>query len=237
MLHKKTFLKVSTTLCTPSNAYLTCKNTGFYQSLGCKRLSDLVQEEYQATEEVYGHERAQEVRSLILERLPLFLHEHTYVVPRVSFPWLNNEGNFIVRTFRKVEVTRSINFAGVKLSKSIEASAISRQKGRGEIQLWLACDMQVDMYEVATSLCRLLFGTHKVIDALFFMTMLSMDHHALQRRGYNGDNFFPFKKPYSLYFGSSPNSEATEHRERSSYRGPCEGEGHSTTYWIILQVT
>ena len=108
------------------------------------------------------------------------------MVPRVSFPWLNNEGNFIVRTFRKVEVTRSINFAGVKLSKSIEASAISRQEGDSEIQLWLGCDVQVDMYEVATSLCNLLFKTHKTIDALFFMTILSMDLSALQRRGYNG---------------------------------------------------
>ena len=136
---------------------------------------------------MHGHERAQEVRSLILERLPLFLHEHTYVVPRVSFLWLNDEENFIVRTFRKLEVTRSIDFAGVKLSKSIEASAISKQEGRGEIQLWLACDMQVDMYEVATSLCHLLFDTHKTIDALLFMTILSMDLNTLQRRGYNGN--------------------------------------------------
>ena len=138
-------------------------------------------------EEIQGHKTAQEVRSLVLERLPLFLHEHTYVVPQVSMAWLNNERNFVVRTFRKVITTRSINFPGAMLSKSFLVSAVSRQKARGEIQLWLAWDMQVDMYEVATSLCRLLFETHKVIDALFFMTLLSMDRHALQRRGYNGD--------------------------------------------------
>ena len=167
--------------------HLNLQTADLYQSLGCKQLSDLVQEEYQTTQEVFGHKRAQEVRTLILERLPLFLHEHTYVVPRVSCTWLNDESNFIVRTFSKVIVIRSIDFAGIKSSKSIEASAISRWKGRGEIQLWLASDMQVDMYEVATSLCHLLFDTHKVIDALLFMTMLSMDHHTLQRRGYNGD--------------------------------------------------
>ena len=61
------------------------------------------------------------------------------------------------------------------------------REGRGAIQLWLAGNSQVDMYEVATSLCRLLFNTYKVNDALLFMTILSTDLRALRRRGYNGD--------------------------------------------------
>ena len=162
------------------------ETTGFYQTLGCKRLSELVREEYRTTQEIYGHKTAQEVRSLILERLPLFLHEHTHAATRVSYTWLNNERNFIVRTFGKVSVTRSLNFAGAKSSKSIETSAIARREGKGAIQLWLASNAQVDMYEVATSLCRLLFDTYKVNDALLFMTILSTDLRALRRRGYNG---------------------------------------------------
>lgn len=160
---------------------------GFYQSLGCKRLSELVREEYRTTQEIYAHKTAQEIRSLILERLPLFLHEHTHAATRVSFTWLNNERNFVVRTFGKVTVTRSLNFAGARSSKSIETSAIARREGKGAIQLWLAGNAQVDMYEVATSLCRLLFDTYKVNDALLFMTILSTDLRALRRRGYNGD--------------------------------------------------
>ena len=163
------------------------KTAGFYQSLGCKRLSDLIREEYQTAQETYGHKAAQEVRSLILERLPLFLHEHTHATTRVSFTWLDNERNFVVKTFEKVTVTRSLNFAGVKSSKSIETSAIAMWEGRGAIQLWLAGNAQVDMYEVATSLCRLFFDTYKVSDALLFMTILSTDLHVLRRRGYNGD--------------------------------------------------
>lgn len=82
---------------------------------------------------------------------------------------------------------RGLNFAGVKSFKSIETSAIAMREGRGAIQLWLAGNSQVDMYEVATSLCRLLFNTYKVNDALLFMTILSTDLRALRRRGYNGD--------------------------------------------------
>lgn len=171
----------------PWNSMSALKSIGFYRSLGCKRLSELVREEYRTTQEIYGHKRAQETRSLILERLPLFLHEHTHATTRVSFAWLNNERNFVVRTFGKVTVTRGLNFAGAKSSKSIETSAIARREGKGAIQLWLAGNAQVDMYEVATSLCRLLFDTYKVNDALLFMTILSTDLRALRRRGYNGN--------------------------------------------------
>jgi len=170
----------------------TAETAGFYQSLGCKRLSELVREEYRTTHEIYGHRTAQDVRSLILERLPLFLHEHTHAATRVSFTWLNNERNFVVRTFGKVTVTRNLNFASARSSKSIETSAIARREGKGAIQLWLAGNAQVDMYEVATSLCRLLFDTYKVNDALLFMTILSTDLRALRRRGYNGDYEAPF---------------------------------------------
>ena len=170
----------------------TVETAGFYQFLGCKRLSELVREEYRITQEIYGHRTAQDVRSLILERLPLFLHEHTHATTRVPFTWLNNERNFVVRTFGKVTVTRSLNFAGARSSRSIETSAVARREGKGAIQLWLGGNSQVDMYEVATSLCRLLFDTYKVNDALLFMTILSTDLRALRRRGYNGDYQAPF---------------------------------------------
>ena len=124
------------------------------------------------------------------------------MAPQVSWDWLNNEKNFVVQTFKKVTVTRNISFGGTDLSKSIEASAISRREGEGEIQLCLAHDVQVDMYEVASSLCHLLFKTNKVIDALLFMTMLSTDLDALQRRGYNGNSDSSLFGYYSLHFNS-----------------------------------
>ena len=51
------------------------------------------------------------------------------------------------------------------------------------------------MYEVATSLCRLLFDTYKVHDAFLFMTILSTDLHALRRRGFKGNHAASFINP------------------------------------------
>jgi hypothetical protein len=150
----------------------------------------IVQEEYLTTQEIHGHQIAQEVRSLILQRLPLFLHEHTKPT-RISYMWLNNDKNFIVQAFEKVTVTRRLSFDGANLSKSIETSAIARQGGGGVVELCLGCNTEVDMYDVATSLCHLLFNTYRVNDALLLMTILSTDLHALRRRGFKGSYKFP----------------------------------------------
>ncbi|KDQ54066.1 hypothetical protein JAAARDRAFT_409896 [Jaapia argillacea MUCL 33604] len=161
---------------------------GFYVELGCPRLSSLAREDYKTTSEVVGSRIASETRSLILQRLPLFLHEHTHEKPQVSYGWLNTGNNFRVKTFGKLTVTKSIKYEGKQLSQVREASAVARKdEYGGPIQLWLAGNAQVDMYEVATSLCRLLFKTPRVNDALLFMTILSTDLKALKRRGYNVD--------------------------------------------------
>lgn len=104
--------------------------------------------------------------------------------------WLNNEENFIVRVFEKVTVTRRLSFADVQLSKSVEASAIARQEGGGVVELCLSCNIEVDMYEVSTSLCNLLFDTYRVNDAFLLMTILSTDLHSLRRRGFKGNYKF-----------------------------------------------
>ena len=187
VLHKKMPLKVSIAAYIPHNPTPTSEIAGVYQTLGCKRLSDLIQEEYQTTQETYQTKTAQEGRSLILERLPLFLYRHTDVTPRVSPAWLNREGNFIVRTFRKITVNRSINFAGTKSSKSFDISASARHEDEGPIELWLSDSREVDVHEVATSLCRLLLHTYKVNDTFLFGMLLSTDLHTLRSRGYPGN--------------------------------------------------
>ena len=140
--------------------------------------------------EVTDSNIAKSVRSLILERLPLFFQHHDGIAQHTT--WLNDEGNFIVRAFGKLSVTRSIDFAGVKSSIPIEPSAAANRQCAGRVELWLAGNTQVDMYDVATSLFHLIFDTHKVNDAFLFAMILSTDLRTLQRRGYNGDYEIPF---------------------------------------------
>lgn len=107
----------------------------------------MVREQHNTSSEVIASRKAAETRALILERLPLFLHEHTHTKTSVSYSWLNNDKHFIVKTFGKLTVTKTLAFDGKVSSKSQDASAVARRQGRGPIELWLAGNDQVDMYE------------------------------------------------------------------------------------------
>ncbi|KAK7445396.1 hypothetical protein VKT23_014813 [Stygiomarasmius scandens] len=159
----------------------------FYISLGSRRLSSIVKEEYKTSAEIPHSKSAEDMRALILERLPLFLHEYNHAKTKVSFNWLNTDGNFVVKTFGKLTVTKNLMYSDLRLTKSQDASAVAKRFGFGPIQLWIAGNIQPDMYEVATSLNRLFFEAPKANDALLFMTILSTDLRSLKRRGYNVD--------------------------------------------------
>jgi hypothetical protein len=119
----------------------------FYAELGSPRLSHLVREEYQTTAELQNSKTASEIRSLILERLPLFLHEHTHTRTRVSFSWLSTNSNFVLKTFGKLSVVKTLKYGQLDLSKKEEATAVARRVGSGPIQLLISENSQIDMYE------------------------------------------------------------------------------------------
>lgn len=120
----------------------------FYAQLGSRRLSSLVKEEYQSSAEVKNSKIAVDTRALILERLPLFLHEHSHARTRVSYSWLTSTINFVVKTYGKLSVTKSLTFGDLRLSRKQDASAVAQRTGNsGPIQLWIAGNAQIDMYE------------------------------------------------------------------------------------------
>ena len=107
----------------------------------------MIKEDHKTSGEISGSRKAAETRALILERLPLFLHEHTHTKTKVSYTWLNNDKNFVVKTFGKLTVTKTLLFGEKLASRSQDASAVARRLARGPIELWLAGNDQVDMYE------------------------------------------------------------------------------------------
>jgi hypothetical protein len=118
-----------------------------YLFLGSPRLSSLVKEDYRTSGEDPYSKIGPEVRHLILERLPLFLHEHPQSGIEISLNWLNKKKNFIVRVFGKLLVTKSLHHGDIRESRSDEASAAAKREGNGPIELWLADNKQVNMYE------------------------------------------------------------------------------------------
>jgi hypothetical protein len=118
-----------------------------YLFLGSPRLSSLVKEHYRTSGEAPYSKVGTEVRHLILERLPLFFHEHPQSGIEVSLDWLNKEKNLIARVFGKLLVTKSLHHGDIRESRSYEASAVAKREGNGPIELWLAGNKQVNMNE------------------------------------------------------------------------------------------
>ncbi|KIJ65877.1 hypothetical protein HYDPIDRAFT_151535 [Hydnomerulius pinastri MD-312] len=151
----------------------------FYASLGCSYLSAVVKERCNDLHEITATKTCPEVQSLILERLPLFIQKYTDTKPKVTIP--SSPDHLKVKACEKILVSKTLVTGNVKRTRDVWA--IARHEGNC-IELWISKTAKCDMYEVATSLCRLLFGTNKMNATLLLEMILSADLEVLERRGF-----------------------------------------------------
>ncbi|EJU01784.1 hypothetical protein DACRYDRAFT_107520 [Dacryopinax primogenitus] len=161
----------------------------FYEQLGSQRLSQLVSESYKPQGAADRSQFAQKTRALILERLPLFLHEHLASESRLKLvikpEWLENDANFRVLSVRGLRLTRQLQWNNMRYDHTTEASAGGNRQGRsGPVTMWVSTSDSLDWFEVANVLCNILFQAHGVNDSLLLSTLLSTELRALKRRGY-----------------------------------------------------
>ena len=115
--------------------------------LGSRRLSSLVKEEYLVRTEISNSKRPTYIRSLILERLPIFLHEHNHTKMKVSLDWLQIESNFQVKVYGQIKVKKTLSYGKLHLERRQEAWAVAQQGPAQRIELMLADNAEVDFYE------------------------------------------------------------------------------------------
>ncbi|KAF8415202.1 hypothetical protein L210DRAFT_3465017 [Boletus edulis BED1] len=159
----------------------------FYMSLGCRRLSTVVEETYNASNEIRDPKTSTEVRTLIFERLPLFLR-YAHAEFKVPVSLLRDE-NFKVKICERLLVSKMLTIGDDRMPRSQNVWAATKRDEEGRIELWLN-NAELDMHEIAASLCRLLFGTARVNDTLLLATILSTPLEILKRRGYDVGKIF-----------------------------------------------
>ncbi|KAI6027972.1 hypothetical protein PISMIDRAFT_91498 [Pisolithus microcarpus 441] len=151
----------------------------FYASLGCRYLSEAVKERCSDLHEIPATKTCFEVQSLILERLPLFIQNYTDTKPKVTIP--SSPDHLKVKACNRILVSKILVAGNVERIKDVRA--IARSEG-DTIELWISDVANCDMYEVATSLCRILFGVSKTNATVLLGTILSADLEFLERRGF-----------------------------------------------------
>lgn len=117
----------------------------------------------------------------------MFLHERPQAGKdvRLSEDWLKQ--NLRVREVTRIERQRTLVLGPSRTIKSSSASAAATQE-KGTLLLRISAAFQdLDYYEVAAALTRLILAKQKIHDTLLFMTLLQTSLRDLKRRGFNVD--------------------------------------------------
>ncbi|KAG2141054.1 hypothetical protein DEU56DRAFT_797004 [Suillus clintonianus] len=166
-----------------------------YESVGSGYLSAHIKYNVKPVSEQPKWPRCEEVRKAILEKLPIFMHEfdeQRLKKGAVHRKW-NDTSLFLVKGCKELTVDKRlesgyrISAERQKESTEFHVSAEITTEESGRVVLWLKKTENLDMYDVAVALCRLLFKTHKKHDVLSLMTILETDKEVLRNRGYDVD--------------------------------------------------
>ncbi|KDQ06228.1 hypothetical protein BOTBODRAFT_39729 [Botryobasidium botryosum FD-172 SS1] len=160
-----------------------------YFALGSPRLGTLIREKPEFQGKMLESSMAKRTHTLILERLPLFLRKYRSVhqQPLITIEELSQDCNFLVKTVAKLQLVKVLDSQDLEVERKSEASAAGFREKGGLIQLLLARNIPLDMYEVAHSMCKVIFYRHRASDSSLLAGILSADIDALKRRGYNVD--------------------------------------------------
>lgn len=137
----------------------------FYAGLGSPRLSSLVKEEYKEIGAEIKTDRAilqsDSMRKLILERLPLFLHDMraTNRTLVLTWEWLNKPDNLQVKLYSRIARHMTYQRGAVRKAESHEVSASAKHLPAstlrtGPLALSLSDSTPLDMYEYVLVLLR-----------------------------------------------------------------------------------
>ena len=114
--------------------------------MGCRRLSTVIQERYEDSLQIPDTETCSQVRSLILQRLPLFLQKcsHSqYDKTRIPSP-----DNFSVVVCDRLLVHKTLIIGDDNTPRKQDLWATTKySKHEGRIELWLSRHTKRDMYE------------------------------------------------------------------------------------------
>ncbi|KTW26702.1 hypothetical protein T552_02708 [Pneumocystis carinii B80] len=150
----------------------------FYQSLGSKRLSSVVREEYKFKGPKKENSDSYALRKLFIDRCGLFLHETSTVLLR-NIDWLASKLN--VAYLEDIKLQRILKFKNI--DHSYEHSVTCALDPEFECSIYLTKNW--DSYDVAQVLCKILLEKPAIHDPLLLSSLIATDLNVLQQRGYN----------------------------------------------------
>ena len=161
----------------------------FYQGIGARVLSELVEEDPKIGVVADDQKPAHVLQKLVYERSRLFLHDYSSDAARYSASWL--EKNLGVRTVRSISLRRILKGQGLQHTEK-RSAAVTQDRSKGWT-LWIT-SQGYDMFQVSQALVNLLLLRPKAYSTMMFEMLLSTDLLRLRSRGYNVDRILRAKQ-------------------------------------------
>lgn len=172
-------------ICAPEEEKLE----SFYMALGAPTISSIVQEDLRVGNPSEKQESAVKLRSHVLERAKLFLHESPRDNIKHDARWLDK--NLMLQAVSSISLRRSLR--GHTLSHTEKRSAaLNNERGRGWI-LYIT-EGNYDTFQISLAISRLLLERPSQQAVITLETFLNLNLLQLRSRGYNVDRILRAKK-------------------------------------------
>lgn len=91
--------------------------------------------------------------------------------------WLKR--HLTVKSVEQVSLQRQLVYLGKPHSSVLEATAAASMEGRNSMVLYLVRKGEIDWFELASSICKLILAHQKLSDSLFFVSLLPLLSYSL----------------------------------------------------------
>jgi len=153
----------------------------FYQALGSSTIASLVEEKVRLGSASDKQDSAVKLKSHILERSKLFLHDHAKDGVKHDARWL--EKNLTIQVVSSISLRRALR--GHTVSHTEKRAAHIDIERRGGCTLYVLVGKDVDSYQVSQCICKVLIERPNQQSFLTFESFLNLSLYQLRSRGYN----------------------------------------------------
>ncbi|KAF9984479.1 hypothetical protein BGZ65_000291 [Modicella reniformis] len=190
-----------TPFCAPMEELLE----SLYEFLGSTWISRQVRENCKPQGALKKTHRSEALQGLIVERAPLLLNGHPVSRLNHTLEWLTTK----LKVFQVPEIQLRREFIPTGTIKSELTTACVVQDQSKVCYLLITAQGDVDYFDIADALAKLLLKKKKLNDSIWWSSLLSTSLHGLKRKGFQVDRILNAKKAEKARIEAAAKAEAS----------------------------
>ncbi|OBZ84104.1 hypothetical protein A0J61_07846 [Choanephora cucurbitarum] len=165
----------------------------FYANLGSKMLSTQIREAYSYTSNIGVTPKTKQIAEMVFERTPIIIYQMMNDNPQRRKELLRDEKyvkqHLKVTQVKDLRITRTFKYTNEKNVQPTTSCA-----DRSNFIIYLSDSNDIDYYDIANSLCSLIFARVRFNDAIVVERYLTASLYNLRRKGVPVDRILNIRK-------------------------------------------